>query len=64
MKGDTVILTGTATTEGAQWDLSFLDLDGDYRVVGTDYQNYALVYACKDHLGITHDSHLWVYSKD
>ena len=42
-------VTGTATCDGAQCLVKFGFFGGgDYRIVDTDYDNYALVFSCSD----------------
>ncbi len=53
LNNDTQIIetaNGTAWCNGPQCSVSFFWFSptADYRVIATDYENYALVYACND----------------
>ncbi len=53
LNNDTQVIetaNGTAWCNGPQCSVSFFWFSptADYRVVATDYENYALVYACND----------------
>ena len=41
---------------------------GDYRVISTDYSNYAIVYSCEDNLPFSvpgfKDDYLWILSRE
>ncbi|KAL9929202.1 apolipoprotein D-like [Glossina fuscipes fuscipes] len=36
---------------------------GDYWVLGTDYENYAVVYSCTDFLGIVNTKVIWILTR-
>ena len=68
-EGKKGVATGSAYT--SKWDSGhnnvyfFGEFAGDYRVVDTDYNNYAIVYACTEILGgcINFSNYMWYLSR-
>lgn len=56
---------GTARCKGGQCAARvFGGYSGDYRIITTDYNKYALVYSCEDFfLGSVSGSFVWILSK-
>ena len=61
---DTV--AGIAICNGAQCTVKFRWYipAGDYRVLDTDYSNYAVIYSCADILGVAKNENVWILSRD
>ena len=57
---------GVAKCEGAHCTVKFRWYipAGDYRVLDTDYSNYAVIYSCTDLLGVAKIEHVWILSRD
>ena len=36
---------------------------GDYRILDTDYSNYAVIYSCTDLLGVAKTEYVWILSR-
>ena len=53
----------TARCHGAKCELKFfLFFSGDYRVLATDYDSYAVIYKCEDYLFAKKET-VWLYSR-
>ena len=57
---------GIARCEGSRCSLKFKWYipSGDYRVLDTDYSNYAVIYSCADLLGVAKMEYVWILSRD
>ncbi len=57
---------GIAKCNGAQCTVKFRWYlpAGDYRVLDTDYSNYAVIYSCADILGVAKNENVWILSRD
>jgi apolipoprotein D and lipocalin family protein len=55
----------TATFDGAHGKVKFFEYApaGDYRVLATDYENYALVYSCDTYL-VAKTEYIWVLTRE
>ena len=56
-------ISTNAKCDGAQCHVKFfLTYTGDYRVISTDYTNYAIVYTCNSHI-FYKDEFVWILSR-
>ena len=57
---------GIAKCDGAQCKVKFRWYmpAGDYRILDTDYSNYAVIYSCTDLLGVAKTEYVWILSRD
>ena len=59
-------ISGVAKCEGSHCTVKFKWYmpDGDYRVLDTDYKNYAVVYSCTDIFGVAKVEMAWILSRE
>ncbi|CDW72949.1 apolipoprotein d [Stylonychia lemnae] len=55
----------TCTNQGPACKVKFNNYlpEGDYRVLSTDYTNYAIVYSCTDIFGFSKEEYMWVLTR-
>ena len=64
-KGKIDDIKGSAKCNGPHCKVGFfLFLDGDYRVLDTDYENYSVVYSCSQSFIFIKTEYIWILTRD